>query len=667
MPGDPRRRFDLVFSGELLPDTSPESARATLAAFFGTRDMRAVDIFFRGRSLPLRRNLPRRDAAQLYREMRSAGLLCELRPLPLPENAVAAAAPPPAAGTARADAPPRPALTGATPAPLRREAPPNPFALRPALALRGDGPRQRSLVAAMITATAAAAALLLLLALQLRFPAAPPPPPPGAITAAAAAPDGRLLLLADNHLLLHGRSGRGLGDLAAADLGLAQLQAPLAVDGRGRVLVGGRRETGGEERLWRCSLDALPCTAATAQPLPAAAVSGDALGELLFLHTRDGRLLRIAGDGRVQEQRELPLHDGRPRLLDVDGLLIAPLAAAPMLGVYRSDQRDFGAQLDALLLLRADGEPPQALRDVTVAGDGYWALIDDGRRALLQYYDRQWQPGAASSLPANARPQFIEGWGAAVLVGTRGGHRLLRFSAAGEPLQPLRPPLLEARQEAREAALRSARWRRLGNALGLLAVAAAALLAALQWLLYRHLGERPPARTALLDPRGPAPDWLPLDARAAARRRRVGAALVALPLLAMPAAGPGSAALLLLPALGTAGMSLYLLWPSPGYLARVGGHLLAVSADGRYELRPRAQLRRCGPWLLLGDIAVPAGLGHLEHRALAAAGLAQAPPAGRGRLLGALWGQRHPWLLAALLQPGGWALSVTLLVATGTG
>ncbi|MEO0436229.1 MAG: hypothetical protein AAF098_04915 [Pseudomonadota bacterium] len=70
--------YNLVFSGQLLPGTDVRDARRLLAAFFGLRDPGAIDVFFSGKRIPLRRKLRKEDALKLYRQLRSAGLICEV-------------------------------------------------------------------------------------------------------------------------------------------------------------------------------------------------------------------------------------------------------------------------------------------------------------------------------------------------------------------------------------------------------------------------------------------------------------------------------------------------------------------------------------------------------------------------------------------------------------
>ncbi|MEL7046870.1 MAG: hypothetical protein AAGL66_17925, partial [Pseudomonadota bacterium] len=76
------QRYNLVFSGQLLPGTDRARAELLLTAFFGLKDVVAVRGFFSGKPVPLRRNLSRDEALRLYRQLRSVGLICDLPKVP---------------------------------------------------------------------------------------------------------------------------------------------------------------------------------------------------------------------------------------------------------------------------------------------------------------------------------------------------------------------------------------------------------------------------------------------------------------------------------------------------------------------------------------------------------------------------------------------------------
>ena len=84
MSGAPAEHFNLVFAGELMPDTSRDAAQVALAGFFGVSDAAAMARFFDGRPIPLRRRVSKSEATRLYRQLRSQGLLCEIVPHEVP-------------------------------------------------------------------------------------------------------------------------------------------------------------------------------------------------------------------------------------------------------------------------------------------------------------------------------------------------------------------------------------------------------------------------------------------------------------------------------------------------------------------------------------------------------------------------------------------------------
>ena len=678
MPGDPKRRFDLIFAGELLPDTTPADARATLAGFFGIADADRVELFFRGRALPLRRDLGQRDAARLYREMRSAGLLCELRPRSAPaENAddPGATATPgsdeatPDATVAAADggeesaAPRRESAETEAPtsaAKTQTEHRPNLFALRPAppCSATPDSLFLTSLLALGVGASL----LLLLIALQLRFP--PPrlePPPP--ISEAAAATDGRLLLLMGQRLLIHGRSGRGLLSLEAAELGLAGLQAPLLMDVQGRLLIGGRRSPGEAARLWRCDLQQRHCSAATTEPVQALAIATDALGDLLFIHSSDGELLRVSAQAEILARARLALPPGRPRLLNVDGLLLAPMAEGPLIGVYRSDMGGFGTQVDGLLPLSRPALADPSIVDISATNEGYSVLFRGEDGEVVTHYDRQWQAREGARIPQTSAPGFIVHWSNSAVLGPASHGELLRFAWNGEWLTALNSDLVEAEYQRWQTLRTQSHWRHRGNLLALCAALIATLMAGLQYLAGRSFPE-PVGACMALNSQDTAVQWININPRADLRRRTAAVAIPLTSIAAMPALGSGAEALCLLPALAGGLLATRDLWSQPGHIGLLGNALLAIDHKQSYTIQARQALRRSRHWLLLDRVAVPMGLPGLPHLAPDTSqlnALAAAAPCSGAELLARLWLLRQPWFMAALWSGGGWLLSLLLL------
>lgn len=67
-------RFNLTFSGVILPGRDPQRARARFAEIFEIRDRYHLERYFTGETTILRRNLDRREAGEYYARMRKHGL-----------------------------------------------------------------------------------------------------------------------------------------------------------------------------------------------------------------------------------------------------------------------------------------------------------------------------------------------------------------------------------------------------------------------------------------------------------------------------------------------------------------------------------------------------------------------------------------------------------------
>ena len=71
-------RFNLTFSGEILPGVKPEQAKSAFAKMFAIDDPKRAELFFSGKSVVLRRNLERKEAADYFRKLHDIGLRSEL-------------------------------------------------------------------------------------------------------------------------------------------------------------------------------------------------------------------------------------------------------------------------------------------------------------------------------------------------------------------------------------------------------------------------------------------------------------------------------------------------------------------------------------------------------------------------------------------------------------
>jgi hypothetical protein len=510
--------------------------------------------------------------------------------------------------------------------------------------------------------------------LLLRFPAAPARPMPVLLDAAAAG-DGQLILLTEQALLLHGRSGRGLRRIPAQDLGLSSLTSPMASAGPGKLILGGTAP--GEElaALWRCELTEPRCERVTAAPLPALArtLATNAQASALFVHLDNGELLRLE-NGEPAARAALPLPPGRGRLLYDNGLLRVAAAEGPLLGVFRPDRRDFGKQLDALLLLPAPAmaAPVESILDLARLETNYWLLLEseDGERGVFRF-DDQWGARGRVTLPADYSPRQLLAWRDKLLVAGADPASLRRFSSDGQAEAPLQLTLLAEQQaQWQEAQSRSGRWRRYATSAAAVVLVAALLFAAVNHLLARGFSDAPRIHSALLDPMPAGIFWLPAASEAPARLRRLGALLVALAVLApllLVYLGAGAWALAGLPAWVGSLRAIQLLQRGRGgHCGLLPDRLVAVDYDGRYCFAPRNAARGTDKLLFLGGVALPLAWSWLPN--LVADRALSRELQGNGALsptqqLSRLFALEHPWAHALSWLGAGWGLTAAVVIA----
>jgi hypothetical protein len=381
----------------------------------------------------------------------------------------------------------------------------------------------------------------------------------------------------------------------------------------------------------------------------------------LFLLVADGSLIRSNAAAAIEARATVLLPRGEPRLLASDGLLLLPANEGPLLGIYRPDQKNFGQQLDALLLM-----PPQAvaagqnqIRDIALTPEHRWALLDgDGVKAGLYRFDPQWGNPLAVSNSLDAQSPYLQAWGEKILLADPGQLSIARFSAAGEPEAPFSSELL--RQE-REGWLRTtaerALLRSVGIGLPLLIALIAGIAAALYFAARRALHHLPQQRSALLDPMPAGIHWLPDADRREASVAKIGMLLFCmtlLPAVGFALTGSGTATLAMLPAMIA---SLYA-WGAirrgcGGHLGILGSRIIAVDHDGRYFYGEQSALRGTPGFLLAPGIVLPLAIPGLRnlHLALTADERQSIQPQRRStlsELAGSLWLYRHPWIVAVL-------------------
>ena len=671
------QRYNLIFAGELLPGTRREEAQRVLADFFGLKDPGAVAVFFSGKPVPLRRQLKREDALRLYRQLRAVGLICDLQ-------AVASAAPPPPpphrstgpeppAGTGEAEA-----VTQSAAPPRSRVAGPNLFALRPAPGPpRGRNPGETAQLRFFVTAFIAVALCLLVITLTLRFPAEDLGHAPAGPLDAATLPDNALVLLLADALLVHERSGLARRAITARDLGLTHLAPPLWIGSDGTLLVNGGAALQAGTQLQRCNLEQQLCTPflQDGRAAEVVAITASYLGDTIFLLTAQGELLRSDATGRVIAQATVVRPWGRDRIIAADGLLLLPAPDSPLLGVYRPDAAQFGAQLDALLLLvpGATEAGRDRIVDLAVGATARHALLggEDATTALYRF-DSRWGSAQSLVLPGDFNAAFLVPWRDRILVGNRSDSRMLRYGPDGHGEADFHSTLLsDARNRWEQQRLQQQLLRQLGIALPLFLAVICAVVALLYGAESRALQLLPPQRTALLDPMPAGINWVAPDKHSRRGLTRLGLLLFCATLLAALAtlgSGATLSTLAWLPALLASAVAWQLLHRGAGgHLGHLEGRFILVDYDGRYFYGETHLLCGSPRCLLAPGVVLPLSLGPLVNinaRGLTAPGapLAPAKPLGPMEILGVLWHLDHPWLRAALALLGGWLVSLFALL-----
>lgn len=691
MTNSDEQRWNLVFSGQLLPGTDKERAKRTLAAFFGLRDVTGVAVFFSGKPVPLRRNITRNDAQRLYQQLRSVGLICEIFSADTPEPAVAKPSKP-------SKAPPRQETTAPETSDTALDAPsevktataavaskgtspgkaPNLFALRPAQNPQSATQvREGAQIRSLIAAGAALALGVLVLAVALRFPSAPAGKEPLGPLAGTTLVGNELVLMVEASLLLHARSGLPERRIAASALGFERLAPPLWAMPNGDILLNAA-PTGAELRLQRCDLNQLSCYTFSpdARPSQVTAIASSLLGDSVFLLGANGELWRSNTAGEIESETIVQVPWGQARVIANGGLLQIPAGDGPLLGVYRPDTRDFGQQLDALLIMppAAVASAQDRLRDVALGDTHSWALMaGDEASAGLFRFDQQWGNPTLITLPTSLDEPFLISWRDKLLVADTKQAELQRVASDGTVEAPFTSPLLV---EERESWLRVARQRSLlrkfGIGLPVVLIILCAATALLYFASYRFLGTRSEQSSALLDPMPGGIVWLKPSSKRDGAVTQLGFGLTASAVFILILASILGGWQQLLAASPYAIASFYawnmLRLGRGGHLGLLKEHVIIVDYDGRYFYGERSLIRGNASMLFAPGAALP-----LSPRALPNINTADFAPkqylshsdSPFVEFLGALWLSQHPWMRALLAICVGTVLSFSLLIIIG--
>ncbi|MEM9256063.1 MAG: hypothetical protein AAGA91_11475 [Pseudomonadota bacterium] len=82
-------RFNLTFSGEIHDGKAADQVKEGFGKLFAIDDPQRLERFFSGQAVTLRRNLGRKEAAEVYRTLNDLGLVAELVKIPESEEAAA--------------------------------------------------------------------------------------------------------------------------------------------------------------------------------------------------------------------------------------------------------------------------------------------------------------------------------------------------------------------------------------------------------------------------------------------------------------------------------------------------------------------------------------------------------------------------------------------------
>lgn len=656
-----QQRFNLIFSGQLFPDTDRAKAELTLAAFFGVADPAGVAPFFSGRPIPLRRNLPRAEALRIYRQLRSVGFICDV-------VEIEAAATPVAAKTEQAQSNSR------EPTQTMGGKAPNLFALRPGFAPSDQITYESAQLRAMIYMTLCVGCIALAALIGFRLPATPAGDEPRGPLAIAAFENRQLLLMTATSLLLHERSGLPKERFSAEELGLASLSPPLHIVGSDEVLLNAD-SVDGSRRLHRCVLSTKLCEpfSSISSSSHTTAIAQTTLGDAYFVLAEEGELFRVKRSGEVAAQSKLLKPWGTPRVLARDGLLFAPASDAPLLGVYRPDANAFGQQLDALLLMPTPEENAlDRISDIAISTSSRWALMGAKDLPLKLFrFDDSWGSATLVAFSEPFSQAYLSVWRDSVLVASSESPTVQRISDSGQVEAEFISSMLI---DERNNWLTTRRQISLMRNFGLILPLGAALVCILVGLVHA-LSAKPPAvgakSTRLLDPMPAGIDWSTPNSELKSKLRRANVAMSAplfFCLLSFSLGNHWLAVACLLPAgIGTLAMAGKLRSGAGGQFGIVDNDIVVVDYDGRYFYGPLRTIRRQNQFLLSSQTALPIavpGVANLSRASMERLNSLEvhAHRGGLGETLGQLWKLRHPWIIGCTVYIGAWIVSVTLLL-----
>ncbi len=620
------QKYNLTFCGEIRDGHDRGQAMLRFGETLGIDEQKRIMRFFSGDLVTLRRNLSHDTARRTARKLRKAGLITYIEPITEADNDPAANSPlpPEEASTESVVEAPETPPTKPAPAPFldrsARAAKPNLYSLRPfrnnaQVRSRASRARQVARGAAAVGLFAAVALLLL----GIRYLLLPAPAPLPEITALATSEQGALTVVSAEQLFLHDRSGRPTTSIEAQAVSLSAFEHPVFYAGD-ELMVMGRAiadAPASPPALFRCVEAANECHQVLKldENVTLLAATGSSSDGALFLLFASGDLQRFSASGELEAQVMVDL-PAAPQLQLIDGLLYLSSAHAPGLSVLIPDRKQFGEQVDEILLL-ADGAQDLSARVGMFirSGGHWWSVVDKGPEGQsLQRFAADFT--FLGQQPVGDQPLLVS-WQDKALLGEVGSEALQRVNAAGEFEAPLEATsFLASRDAASNARTRQNLFWGIGFAL-LASIAAGAFVLAgvqhLRSLVYRH-GEGNGAGN--LDQYADLVNWVRLNPGRDSVFHRflrfyaITCTVVLIAAVALKISVLGLAGLLLI-CIGPAAALIILARSPGGHIGRMDDQLLLVDHSGTYHWASGARIHYRSHFLLIDDVVVYLGNRHL--------------------------------------------------------
>ena len=632
-------KFNLTFNGEILPEKDPTVVKLAFGKMFFIDDPDWLERCFSGDTIVMRRNLERKEASQYFHAMQVMGAVATLVNISTgaqtDTDADRLQLATQEGGEIKA-AILEQLRTTADAAPLNQHTnllgKPNLFALRPFR--NSDKVRNRSARAHQRMYQSyrlGAVALLGFFLAAWGFSEQPVRPIITGADAVVIDQRSQPILLAENFLLLHNRSGVSTGEVPLSTIGVNALKPPIAFDSSGALFALGSLTSDDKEVSGNTHLQLLRCDLMTSNCqyfLPDlkklnvdAFVINPVDGNLILTDSSAGLLVKANREGKILARAavELPAH---PILRLHAGLLLINSPQVTGVRVFRYEKNAFGQQLDEILL------PPQAaleagqsvVSDFVWSGGHWWASLKNPASGSVGLYrfDEGWNYLHQVLLPISRGNIQLTRWGEKTLAGNSHTVPIQRFNAQGAIETPLVSTQLKTliSQQKRHTRLAEAGWQAVLLICGLGAVISVCTgyLQRLRRLVYTSSRER---GAEPLDDYINSVQWIkPVQSRPALLRRiSVSYGLLAFAVMLVSTGLSVTAwqfMALLIMLSGPAAALLLLQSCSIGHIGIWRERLLLVDHSGMYHFADGCDVQYRKHFLLIGDVVVFCGSGLLS-------------------------------------------------------